>query len=460
MVRVSGAIRLVTGRTAESVRINVRARSPRTTGADLVTDFTDTLSVKDGVVAFDCLPGEAVLLVEEIGAVQAVPLLVPQRDATLAECIEAAESADQQTRQGLEDLVFEIQDAVGPTREAAEAAQEAASRAASSASTATNSAKSSASAATSASGSAKAAATSAQNAKTSEQNAGSHASKAAQHEVAASTAAERAATIAGSTKWVGTKLEVNGKLSPDLKGEKGDKGDTGARGAQGQRGPQGDLGPKGDKGDPGKDGTMRFEDLTAAQRETLRGKDGAPGTTTWSGLTDKPSAFPPEEHKHTLADITNAPNSHTSAQTGSSLMSRDSAGRARVNNPAADLDIANKQYVDNAVSSSTPPPATWGNMTGKPATFPPASHQHVSGDVTDASNDIGEGKGGQLVKGRDSDGKVFTYTPISEVTDSRELVSKGWVDDQLKKVAGDQPKVQVVDSRPINPDPNTVYLIG
>lgn len=46
-----------------------------------------------------------------------------------------------------------------------------------------------------------------------------------------------------------------------------DKGDTGAQG------PQGDVGPQGPQGD-----------------------EGPPGTTTWAGITDKPSEFPPEDH--------------------------------------------------------------------------------------------------------------------------------------------------------------------
>lgn len=66
------------------------------------------------------------------------------------------------------------------------------------------------------------------------------------------------------------------------------------------------------------------------------------------------------DHKHTLSDISNAPNSHTSSNTKSTLMSRDAAGRARVSDPSSVLDIANKRYVDTAVSNvivqvSSPP---------------------------------------------------------------------------------------------------------
>lgn len=60
----------------------------------------------------------------------------------------------------------------------------------------------------------------------------------------ASEAAERAATIAGSTRWVGTRLEVNGELSPDLKGE---RGETGTRGLQGPPGDAQQITDLGDK---------------------------------------------------------------------------------------------------------------------------------------------------------------------------------------------------------------------
>lgn len=84
----------------------------------------------------------------------------------------------------------------------------------------------------------------------------------------------------------------------------------------------------------------------------IKGDKGEPGTTSWAGIEDKPTTFEPASHTHTLADISNAPNSHTSVQTASTLVSRDSAGRARVNNPSNNLDIANKSYVDGALGTA------------------------------------------------------------------------------------------------------------
>ena len=123
-----------------------------------------------------------------------------------------------------------------------------------------------------------------------------------------------------------------------LKGERGDKGERGPAGpagndgkdgADGSIGPQGprgeaftyddftpeqleelkgEPGVKGDKGDP-----FRYEDFTAAQLKSLTGPQGPrgatgsrgpAGTTSWSGITDKPSTFPPEKHTHTVSEIT------------------------------------------------------------------------------------------------------------------------------------------------------------
>lgn len=58
-------------------------------------------------------------------------------------------------------------------------------------------------------------------------------------------------------------------------------------------------------------------------------------------------------HKHTLADVTNAPNSHTSAATANTLVSRDSGGRTQVATPTSTSHAANKRYVDAAVQSLT-----------------------------------------------------------------------------------------------------------
>ncbi|QBP29005.1 tail protein [Mycobacterium phage Scorpia] len=60
----------------------------------------------------------------------------------------------------------------------------------------------------------------------------------------------------------------------NLRGPKGDKGDTGDKGPKGDQGPQG-----------------------------IQGVEGPPGTTSWDGLTNVPSTFPPSPHSHIIGDI-------------------------------------------------------------------------------------------------------------------------------------------------------------
>ena len=96
-------------------------------------------------------------------------------------------------------------------------------------------------------------------------------------------------SVDGVLSWTNTGNLAN----PDpinLKGPKGDKGDTGDAGPQGERGPQGEQGPQGPQGEQGSQGPQ--------------GPQGDPGTTTWAGITDKPSTFPPSAHSHTTADVT------------------------------------------------------------------------------------------------------------------------------------------------------------
>lgn len=516
MVKITGNVWDVGKNATRATEVRVHADMYRTDGDGLVTTETVKSDVaRGGGVEFDVLPGMAVMHL--VGArkniVGEIPLLVPDRAATLAECILAARNVEGRTKDGLEEYVFAVRDALPQAQRAAadakssaDSAKRSAGAAASSQEAARINESASWSARNQSSTHAFNAGESAAAAKVDAGKAAESASAAADSASAAKKDADRAATIAGSTRWVGTKLEVNGKLSPDLKGEKGDKGDTGARGAQGPRGPKGDLGPKGDKGDPGKDGTMRFEDLTDAQRESLRGKDGAPGTTSWSGLTGKPSAFPPEAHKHTVADITDLPTPST-RNDPQTLVARDHMGNIDVSDPFQNIHATNKRYVDNATK--------WANLTGKPSTFTPAAHSHTLEDVAGLLARFGSGSaptaaGSQSVavgSGASADGKWCTalgarakalgdysqaLTSYSTASKNRHTVIGVDATDEniptdvegtvvigkdgvpvylagvdvvtelnaLKAQVAAQPKVQVVSSVPANPDPDTLYLIG
>lgn len=92
----------------------------------------------------------------------------------------------------------------------------------------------------------------------------------------------------------------------------------------GMKGATGDTGPQGAPGQPGApgadgitpqfrvqdgyiqvsiDGGSQWGNLVALSE--LKGDKGDPGTTTWAGITDKPSTFPPDTHSHAISDVTN-----------------------------------------------------------------------------------------------------------------------------------------------------------
>lgn len=59
------------------------------------------------------------------------------------------------------------------------------------------------------------------------------------------------------------------------------------------KGEPGSQGPPGSDGGPGPQGDQGIQGIQGEQ-----GVQGEPGPTTWAGITDKPSTFPPEAHTH------------------------------------------------------------------------------------------------------------------------------------------------------------------
>ena len=117
--------------------------------------------------------------------------------------------------------------------------------------------------------------------------------------------------IAVENGFVGTESEwlVSLKGVKGVKGDKGDKGDVGLQGIQGEKGEKGEQGIqgiqglKGDKGDTGATGAQGLKGDTGAQ-----GLKGDPGTTSWNGITDKPTSFPPSTHIHAISEVTGLQN--------------------------------------------------------------------------------------------------------------------------------------------------------
>lgn len=153
--------------------------------------------------------------------------------------------------------------------------------------------------------------------------------------------------------WQGTELGVKKEDEPtfnyvNLKGDKGDIGPQGLQGPQGEQGPRGlqglqgprgeqgiqgevgpqgiqgpigDTGPKGDKGDP-----FLYDDFTPAQLEGLQGPQGDIGPEGPQGIQG------PQGPKGDKGD---------------------------------------------------PGSSAWVDITGKPSTFPPSSHNHTKSQISD-----------------------------------------------------------------------------
>lgn len=94
-------------------------------------------------------------------------------------------------------------------------------------------------------------------------------------------------------------------------GEKGDPGPEGPRGPEGPEGPQGPQGIQGPKGDEGPEGPQGPEGPPGPQGEQgpqgPQGPEGPSGASNWSEIDGVPSEFPPEDHDHSFADVTDAP---------------------------------------------------------------------------------------------------------------------------------------------------------
>ena len=313
MPTISGELNFVSSRAAHINEIWVRAPHVRTSAGGVVVTQNDRFPVKDGRVEFTCLTGPAILsLVSDGRAVDTVPIVVGESSSqTLRQVVAAAQIADEATQSEIEKLAAQAVHLIDTSTESATRAESARDRAETAASGAAQSAKKSANSANDSGKSAKSASdsasaakksagdasTSATAAKTAETKASSQATEAAKSATAAKKDADRAAGVADSTSWNGDQLTVNGETSPHL------------------------TGPKGDRGPAGESGK-------------------------WTDLTGVPTKFPPEAHKHQVADITDLPPIDYAVK-GGSLVKRYSTGQIAVpTTPDGDAVAVSKKYVD------------------------------------------------------------------------------------------------------------------
>lgn len=314
MPTISGELNFVSSRAAHVNEIWVRAPHVRTSAGGVVVTQNDRFPVKDGKVEFTCLTGPAILsLVSDGRAVDTVPIVVGEPSSqTLRQVVAAAQVADEATQSEIEKLAAQAVHLIDTSTESATRAESARDRAEKAAGDASQSATKSANSATDSSKSAKSssdsasaakksageASTSATAAKTAETKASSQATAAAKSATAAKADADRAAGVADSTSWKGDQLTVNGKTSPHL------------------------TGPKGDRGPAGESGK-------------------------WTDLTGVPTKFPPEDHKHVSADITDSVSYFGSPGFANRVVRTHTSGHLHdANDPSEDNQLARKAYVD------------------------------------------------------------------------------------------------------------------
>lgn len=314
MPTISGELNFVSSRAAHVNEIWVRAPHVRTSAGGVVVTQNDRFPVKDGKVEFTCLTGPAILsLVSDGRAVDTVPIVVGEPSSqTLRQVVAAAQVADEATQSEIEKLAAQAVHLIDTSTESATRAESARDRAEKAAGDASQSATKSANSATDSSKSAKSssdsasaakksagdASSSATAAKTAETKSSSQASEAAKSATAAKKDADRAAGVADSTSWKGDQLTVNGKTSPHL------------------------TGPKGDRGPAGESGK-------------------------WTDLTGVPTKFPPEDHKHTSADISDAATYFGSPAFANRLVKVHPTGHLHdANDPSEDNQLTRKAYVD------------------------------------------------------------------------------------------------------------------
>lgn len=131
-------------------------------------------------------------------------------------------------------------------------------------------------------------------------------------------------------------------------------------GGVGPAGPQGPQGVQGPQGEPG---------ATGPQGET-----GPPGTTTWAGIEDKPTEFPPEAHTHAIADVSGLQDALDAKATPADVTT---AVEALVDSAPGALDTLNELAAalgNDANFASTVTTALAGKA--------PLSHTHAAADIT------------------------------------------------------------------------------
>ena len=151
----------------------------------------------------------------------------------------------------------------------------------------------------------------------------------------------------------------------------------------------------------------------------------------WSGVTDKPTTFPPEAHSHTVSDISDFPTipdaisdlsdvDTTGVADGQFLQWDETGGNWVPGTPSGAGDMLISVYDtngNNVVDAAESVP--WAGITDAPTEFPPEAHTHALADLSDV----------------DLTGVTDGYTLIYE--------SGGWVVAEPTATPGETPTIDI-----------------
>ena len=174
--------------------------------------------------------------------------------------------------------------------------------------------------------------------------------------------------------------------------------------------------------------------VTYADRAGSATTAGSANSVAWGNVSGKPSTFTPTSHTHTKSQITDFPTSlkNPTALTvqgnGTTIATYDGSAAKTVNITKESIGLGN---VDNTADSAknvryaaSAGAVAWGNVSGKPSTFPPSSHTHSKSDVglgnvdntADSAKSVkyaaSAGSAGSVAWDNVS-GKPSTFTPAS-----------------------------------------------
>src|SRR5699024_7934383 len=142
--------------------------------------------------------------------------------------------------------------------------------------------------------------------------------------------------------------------------------------------------------------------------------------TSWANLSGKPTTFPPSTHTHTRAQISDLNATTTAAS--NSIALRDANGRLTVADPTSDTDAANRRFVELSISGNS----AWGNLGGKPSTFPPSAHGHSKSEISGLTTETANATASTLAL-RDTGGRIS----VGEPTSGANATTKTYVDAQV-----------------------------